>query len=61
MKLKCPHCEVEIEWDDTIDINYDDDCITLNQVGHCPECDRDYQWEKSALFHSWSIDNFRLV
>ena len=61
MELKCPHCNVELEVDDTYDIDYDDDGMTLYQVGACPECGREYQWEKNALFHSWSVDNLRLV
>ena len=60
MLIKCPHCEVEIEEDDTYDMEYDEEGIVLRKVGHCPQCDRDYQWEQSALFHSWSIDNLRL-
>lgn len=46
---KCPICDVNIEIDDTIDIDYDvefNKTFTLNRVGHCPRCNRNYQWEE---------------
>ena len=44
MDYKCPHCNVEIETDDRIDIDIDDDHVECKMVGHCPTCDRNYQW-----------------
>ena len=58
---KCPHCCVELELDDTYDMDYDDEGIVLYQIGHCPECNRDYQWQKSAVFHQWANTDLRLT
>lgn len=46
---KCPICDVKLEVDDTCDIYFDADfemTMTLTKVGHCPKCDRNYQWEE---------------
>ena len=46
---KCPICDVDLEVDDTYDTHYDTDfnmILTLNQIGHCPKCDRSYQWDE---------------
>lgn len=58
---KCPHCCVTLEVDDTYDMDYDDEGIVLRQVGHCPECEREYQWEKSAVCVQWANTDLRLV
>lgn len=39
---KCPICDVDLEVDDTYDMDYDDDGMTLYQIGHCSKCDREY-------------------
>lgn len=44
MFFKCPHCNDEIETDDRIDIDVDDTFVECKVVGHCPTCDRNYQW-----------------
>lgn len=41
---KCKYCNVELEFDNTIDRDIDIDIVYLYEVGHCPKCDRDYQW-----------------
>ena len=46
---KCLICDVDLEVDDTYDMHYDTDfnmTLTLNQIGHCPKCDRNYQWDE---------------
>ena len=40
---KCPICDVDLEVDETYDTHCDTDfnmILTLNQIGHCPKCDR---------------------
>lgn len=49
----CPHCSIELECDDTYDMEYDEDGIILYQVGHCPKCEKDYQWRRSARCIQW--------
>lgn len=50
----CRYCNTELECDDTYDMSYDDEGILLHQVGHCPRCDKDYQWERSAICTHWA-------
>ena len=57
----CPHCKVELELDDTYDMDYDEEGITLRQVGHCPNCDKEYQWERSATCVQWANTDLREV
>lgn len=49
----CPHCNTELEWIDTYDMEYDEESIVLYQVGHCPKCNKEYQWESSACCVQW--------
>ena len=56
---KCPHCNVEIETDDTYDMDYDYEGICLREVGHCPKCERDFQWERSAVYVQWANTDLR--
>ena len=58
---KCPHCSIELELDDTYDMEYDNEGMILHQIGHCPKCERDYQWDESAKFKEWSISGLGLV
>ena len=46
--VKCPHCNIELVEDDTYRQSIDENCgmvATFYKMGHCPECDRQYQWE----------------
>lgn len=46
----CTECGVELEYDDTLDIDvYDGDVRSVN-VGHCPECGQTYQWTEVYEF-----------
>ena len=58
---KCPHCNAILETDDTYDMDYDYEGIVLQMVGHCPECNREYQWEESAVCVQWAVTDLRLV
>lgn len=57
----CPHCKAELELDDTYDMDYDEEGIILRQVGHCPNCDTEYQWERSATCIQWANTDLREV
>jgi hypothetical protein len=57
----CPCCNAALGIDDTYDMEYDDEGIILYHIGHCPKCDRDYQWQASAVFTSWANTNLREV
>lgn len=41
---KCPKCGAEIDIDDTIDIDYDDEWLSLKRIGFCSGCNANYQW-----------------
>ena len=55
-KAKCPICDIKLENDDTYDTHFDtydthfdtdfNMTLTLNQIGHCPRCKRNYQWDE---------------
>lgn len=49
----CPHCNIELHWDDDYDMSYSKESIILHQVGHCQKCERDYQWQKRARCTQW--------
>lgn len=55
----CPHCKTELEAEDTYDMYYDDENMTLCQVGYCPKCGRGYQWQSSAVLVSWANTDLR--
>ena len=50
----CPYCNTELEWDDTYDTEYDEEGITLYQMGHCPKRNREYDWQSSACCIQWA-------
>ena len=56
---KCPHCNTELECDDTYDFYYDSEQIALSRVGHCPNCEKDYQWVANASCVQWENINLR--
>ena len=41
----CKYCKVELEFDDTVDEYVDNEEVTLYEVGHCPNCRRNYKWQ----------------
>ena len=52
---KCPHCNNELTEDDTYDTTFDrlDDgrfAVVHNIVGHCDECDKEFQWKEVYAF-----------
>ena len=45
---KCPICNVELIEDDTYDQSIDESfgmTATFNKIGHCPKCEKEYQWD----------------
>ena len=49
----CPQCNTELECDDTYDMEYDEEGIVLYLIGHCPKCEKCYQWRRSARCIQW--------
>ena len=45
---KCPICNIELIEDDTYNSSINEHfgtTATFNKIGHCPECEREYQWD----------------
>jgi endogenous inhibitor of DNA gyrase (YacG/DUF329 family) len=56
----CPHCNTAIKCEDTYDIYCDEEeSIILYQVGYCPKCGKDYQWQRSACCIQWANTDLR--
>lgn len=49
--MKCPHCEVELKIYDRYDIEFGRDEVTECYLGECPECGREFEWEKCYKFY----------
>lgn len=48
MEMKCPHCCEVLEEDDCFDMDLVSDYVIKREiVGHCPECNREYQWTEN--------------
>ena len=60
-ELKCPHCNSDIEHDDTYDMSTGEDYVIAFCVGHCPNCDREYQWQEEYELKFDGVVNFEEV
>ena len=50
LELKCAKCGGDLETDDTIDIDHEGSYISCLVVGHCSECNTNYQWTEYFEF-----------
>lgn len=41
----CPHCGVELNFDDHYDMYDDGDRIIVKAIGCCPNCRKNFRWE----------------
>jgi len=41
----CPHCAVELYFDDHYDMYDDGSTIFVKAIGHCPNCGTHFKWE----------------
>ena len=44
--VKCPYCKEEVEIDESYDLSVEDDYVVNRVAGHCPCCDKEFQWEE---------------
>lgn len=51
----CPHCGVELDFDDHYDMYDDGDLIIVKAYGHCPECKKEFRWED--VYHLSGFQN----
>ena len=45
---KCLNCNVELIEDDTYNSSIDENfamTASFNKIGHCPKCEKEYQWD----------------
>ena len=56
---KCLLCTTHLEVDDTYDMEVGDSEVILHQVGHCPLCGKEYQWEDVATIIHWESKNLK--
>lgn len=42
----CPHCLVEVTYDDMIDESFDTSTYEVSMRGTCPVCDRRFTWKE---------------
>lgn len=49
----CPHCGVELDFDDHYDMYEDGDCIIVKAIGSCPNCRKSFRWEDIYVLHSF--------
>ena len=52
-ELKCPHCGTELEEDDCYDRSDNGDYIANYCCGHCPNCNKEYQWKEIFDFSNY--------
>lgn len=50
---KCLKCGCELELDDTYDTEFNGDTVLTHNIGHCPNCGTDYQWEEVYKFEKF--------
>ena len=51
----CPYCERELEIDDSYSLEIEDIDKAINRVaGHCPICNREFQWEEIYEYSHFS-------
>ena len=43
---KCPYCNVDLECDDIYDQMSGGECYVDLCAGHCPQCNKEFRWER---------------
>lgn len=52
---ECPYCKEELEIDESYDIDVEDIDVVINRVaGHCPNCNKEFQWEEIYKYSHFS-------
>ena len=41
----CPHCGIELDFDDHNDMYDDGDAVICYATGHCSKCGKRFKWE----------------
>lgn len=51
---KCPYCKEELEINESYDLSIEGDYVSSRVAGHCPNCDKEYQWEEIYKYSHFS-------
>lgn len=52
---ECPYCKEELEIDESYNIDVEDIDVVINRVaGHCPNCNKEFQWEEVYKYNYFS-------
>lgn len=51
---ECPYCKEELEIDESYDLSIEDNYVINRVAGHCPNCDKEYQWEEIYQYSHFS-------
>ena len=49
-EARCPHCNALLIEDDCYNSDIDDNNVRTYIVGHCDNCEKEFQWEKLYEF-----------
>ena len=47
---RCPYCDVMLEFDDSLDSEYDGGKYFDTVIGHCPVCEKSFRWREVYLY-----------
>lgn len=50
---KCLKCGCELELDDCYDTEFNGDTVLTHNIGYCPNCGTDHQWEEVYKFEKF--------
>lgn len=50
---KCLKCGTELELDDCYDTEFNGDTVLTHNIGHCPNCNTNHQWEEVYKFEKF--------
>lgn len=52
---ECPYCKEELEIDESYDLDVENIYKVINKVvGHCPSCNKEFQWEEIYKYSHFS-------
>ena len=52
---ECPYCKEELKIDESYEIDVEDiDEVTNRVTGHCPNCNKEFQWEEIYKYSYFS-------
>jgi endogenous inhibitor of DNA gyrase (YacG/DUF329 family) len=57
----CPICGAELEVDDIYNTDVDDTGYIECVCGHCPSCQKEFEWENIGEISEWRCEELREV